>query len=137
MRLQYNRYYRYHAMVEALEDFSRAYPNLAKLYSIGKTYEDRDIWCMELTNQATGPAEEKPGYYLDGNTHAGEVTGSMACLYTIDWLLGGYGKEDRATRILDTKVIYVLPRLCCDGAELYLTTPHMLRSTVHEWHYPH
>ena len=136
MRLEYNRYFRYHAMVEALEDFARQYPGLTKLYSIGKSYEDRDIWCLELSNQKTGPAEEKPGYYLDGNTHAGEVTGSMACLYTIDWLLSGYGSEEQATRLLDTKVIYVLPRLCPDGAEIYLTTAHMLRSSAHEWHYP-
>jgi len=137
MRLEYNRYYRYHALVEALEDFRRQHSHLAKLYPIGKSYEGRDICCLELTNQQTGPAEEKPGYYLDGNTHAGEVTGSMACLYTIDWLLNNHGKDEQATRILDTKVIYVLPRVCPDGAELYLTTPYMLRSSAHEWRYPH
>jgi len=136
MKLKYDSYYRYRALVEALEDFGRTYPNLAKLYSIGKSYEGRDIWCIELTNQKTGPAEEKPGFYLDGNTHAGEVTGTMACLYTIDWLLSNHGKHQQATRILDTKVIYVLPRICPDGAELYLTTPYMLRSSVHEWNYP-
>ena len=136
MQLKYNSYYRYRAMVEALEDFQRTYRSLAKLYSIGKSYEGRDIWCLELTNQHTGPATEKPGFYLDGNTHAGEVTGTMACLYTADWLLGNYGKDEQATRILDTKVIYVLPRICPDGAELYLTTAYMLRSSVHEWHYP-
>ena len=136
MHLEYNRYFRYHALVEALEDFKRSYPNLTKLYSIGKSYEGRDIWCIELTNQKTGPGEEKPGYYLDGNTHAGEVTGSMACLYTIDWLLNNYGKDGQATRILDRSVIYIIPRICPDGAELYLTTAYTLRSSVHEWNYP-
>lgn len=136
MHLKYNSYYRYRAMVEALEDLHRTYHNLTKLYSIGKSYEGRDIWCVELTNQETGAASEKPGFYLDGNTHAGEVTGTMACLYTIDWLLANYGKHQQATRILDTKVIYVLPRICPDGAERYLTTPDMLRSSTHEWNYP-
>ncbi|MCL2361564.1 MAG: M14 family metallopeptidase [Defluviitaleaceae bacterium] len=136
MHHEYNRYYRYAAMVEALEDFHRDYHNLTKLYSIGRSYEGRDIWCLELTNHETGSAHEKPGYYLDGNTHAGEVTGSMACIYTIDWLLSNYGKEEQATRLLDTKVIYVLPRICPDGAEIYLATPYMLRSSAHEWHYP-
>ena len=136
MRLEYDRYYRYHALTEALEDFQRAYPSLAKLYSIGKSYAGRDIWCLELSNQETGVAETKPGYYLDGNTHAGEVTGSMVCLYTIDWLLENFGKDEQATRILNTKVIYVLPRISPDGAELYLTTPYTLRSSTHEWHFP-
>ena len=136
MQLNYNTYYQYQALTEALENFQHTYPDLAKLHSIGKSYEGRNIWCMELTNQKSGPGEEKPGFYLDGNTHAGEVTGTMACLYIIDWLLTNYGKHQQATRILDTKVIYVLPRICPDGAELYLTTPHMLRSSTHEWNYP-
>ena len=137
MQLTYTSYYRYRALVESLEDFARKHHGLAKLYSIGKSYEGRDIWCLELTNKSTGPAEEKPGFYLDGNTHAGEVTGTMACLYTVDLLLSNYGTCEQATRILDTKVIYVLPRICPDGAELYLTTPYLLRSSVHEWHHPH
>ncbi|MCL2284914.1 MAG: M14 family metallopeptidase, partial [Firmicutes bacterium] len=136
MHLKYDNYYRYRALVEALEDFHRTYHNLTELYSIGESCEGRDIWCIEMTNKQTGPAQEKPGFYLDGNTHAGEVTGTMACLYTIDWLLSNYGKDEQATRILDTKVIYVLPRICPDGAELYLATPYMLRSSTHEWSYP-
>ena len=136
MNHEYDRYYRYNAIVEALEDFCRYYSQFTNLYSIGRSYKGRDIWCLEITNHETGPAHEKPGYYLDGNTHAGEVTGSMACLYTVDWLLSNYNKDEQATRILDTKVIYVLPRICPDGAEIYLTTPHMLRSSAHEWHYP-
>jgi len=135
MNLTYNSYFTYQTLTTALENFQHSYPNLAKLYSIGKSYEGRDIWCIELTNQAT-PAEEKPGFYLDGNTHAGEVTGTMACLYTIDWLLTNYEKHEQATRILDTKTIYVLPRICPDGAELYLTTGYMLRSTTHKWTFP-
>ena len=137
MNLEYNRYYRYHALVEALEDFARKYPQLCKLYSIGKSYEGRDIYCLELTNSKTGIACEKPGYYLDGNTHASEVTGSMACLYTVDWLLTNYGKDEKATHIIDTKAVYVLPRICPDGAEIFLATPQTLRSSAHEWHYPH
>jgi hypothetical protein len=44
---------------------------------------------MALTNRASGPAEEKPAYWLDANIHATEVTGSMGALHLISrpsWL---------------------------------------------------
>ena len=82
---------------------------------------------MELTNQATGAAADKPGYFINGNTHA-EVSGSAACLFTIQHLLLGYGQDDLCTRVLDTRVIYVMPRITMDGSEFYPTTPYSVRS---------
>eukprot|EP01051_Picozoa_sp_SAG22_P010476 SAG22_NODE_946_length_6371_cov_12.683833_4_plen_77_part_00 len=65
----------------------------------------------------------------DGNTHAGEVTGCQACLNLIHRLLTDYAAGDARTKqLLGSSTIYVLPRLCADGAELYLTTPFTCRS---------
>ena len=76
-----------------------------------------------MTNKQTGPALEKPAYWIDGNTHAGEVTGSTVVLYTLWSYLTNYGRDATLTRILDRSAIYLLPRLSVDGAERYLTTP--------------
>jgi murein tripeptide amidase MpaA len=135
LRLSYDRYLRYEELGAALHGLAREYPELCRVYSIGKSYEGRELWLAEVTNSATGPAEEKPAFWVDGNTHAGEVTGSMAALYLVDYLLSGYGEEERVTRLLDQKAFYVLPRLSPDGAERYLTTPHTLRATVRPWPY--
>jgi len=35
---------------------------------------------MELTNGETGEAIHKPAYYIDGNTHPEELTGTMVAL---------------------------------------------------------
>jgi murein tripeptide amidase MpaA len=137
LKLDYTRYYRYHAMVEALENFCLEFPQLTNLYSLGRSTEGREIWCIELTNKETGVADCKPGFYLDGNTHAGEVTGSMACLYTIDYVLNNYGKDDKVTWLMDNKAMYVIPRVSPDGAEFYLTTPYTVRSSNKEYTFPH
>ncbi|MCE5195855.1 MAG: M14 family metallopeptidase [Negativicutes bacterium] len=136
LKLDYTRYYRYHALVEALENFCLDHPELTRLFSLGKSSGGRDLWCMELTNHATGKAEEKAGFYLDGNTHAGEVAGSMACLYTIDYLLSNYGEDTQATWLLDHKTFYIIPRVSPDGAEFYLTTPYTVRSSDKEFTFP-
>src|SRR5690606_17461322 len=68
-----------------------------------------------------------------GNIHAGEITGCNVALYTADLLLHGYGSDNDITTLLDTRAFYIAPRVQPDGAELYLTTPITLRSSVREW----
>ncbi len=136
LKLDYTRYLTYAEIEAALREFAASHPDLCRMYSIGKSYEGRDLWMLELTNRDTGPADEKPGYYIDGNHHAGEVTGSAVCLHTIDYLLANYGEDATVTRLIDNIVFYVLPRVSPDGSELYLTTPYMLRSSVRAWTWP-
>lgn len=128
-------YYTYDVLTTILRDLVEQYPSLAQLESIGKSYEGRELWLITLTNQKTGPALEKPAYWIDGNTHAGEVTGSTLALYTIWSYLTKYGNDEQITRVLDRVAIYVLPRLSVDGAERYLTTPYSLRSSTRLYPY--
>jgi hypothetical protein len=130
VQIDFSRYHRYDELVVHLRELADGYPALARLYAIGKSYEGRDLWLMELTNHATGDHGDKPGYYIDGNMHAGEVTGAAAALYTIWYLLTNYGTDPEVTRLLDTTSFYVLPRVSPDGAEKYLTTPYFLRSSA-------
>lgn len=129
----FNRYLTYSEVTDYLRRTAEAYPQLVGLESGGKSYEGRDIWVLTVTNKETGCAGKKPAIYVDGNIHAGEVTGCMAALYLIDHLVGNYGKDEEVTHILDTRAFYILPRVNPDGAELYLTTPALLRSSVRPW----
>ena len=133
MKSGYDLYLGYEELTERLKGFAGDYPGLCKVSSIGKSYEGRDIWVAEITNSETGPADDKPAFWVDGNTHAGEVTGSMAALYLIQTLLEGYGYDERIIRLLDRQAFYILPRLSPDGSERYLTTPYTLRATVRPW----
>lgn len=128
-------YYTYDVLTRLLHELVEAHPDLAQIESIGKSLEGRELWVVTLTNQETGPALEKPAYWIDGNTHAGEVTGSTVVLYTIWSYLNGYGHDETITRLLDRSTIYLLPRLSVDGAERYLTTPYMLRSSTRPYPY--
>jgi murein tripeptide amidase MpaA len=136
VRLAYDTYLRYEELTEVLHALAGEHPGLCEIESIGKSYEGREIWLAELTNAETGPAAQKPAFWVDGNTHAGEVTGSMAALYLIETLLEGYGSDERITDLLDRQAFYVLPRLSPDGAERYLTTPYTLRASMRPWPEP-
>lgn len=135
-RFDFSHYYTYDELVNFLHQMAEAYPHLLSLKAIGQTYAGRDLWLAILTHQETGPVLEKPGYWIDANTHAGEVTGSAVALYIIYHLLTQYQQDPQVTRLLDYYTVYVLPRLAVDGAEKYLTTPYHLRSSIRYYPYP-
>ncbi len=133
---RFDTYYRYEALTGFLEDWASRYPSLCRLESLGQSYEGREIWVMTLTNSETGPDTEKPGFWVDGNIHATEVSPSSAALYLIHILLTRYGQEDRVTYALDSRAFYIVPRLNPDGAELALADrPRYIRSSTRP--YPH
>ncbi len=130
IQIDFSKYHKYDELVQHMQELVSAYPGLSRMYSVGKSHEGRDLWVVEITNHETGHHNDKPGYYIDANLHAGEVTGTACALYTIWYLLTNYGKDDEITRLVDTTSFYILPRVSPDGAELYLTSPYFLRSSV-------
>ena len=130
-RVDWNRYYTSGETNAILEHYARRYPGLTRLSSIGRSWRGADLMLMEVTNQATGPADEKPALYLDGGIHAGELTGSAVALYVLGQLLDSYGTDPRITQLLDTRTFYIRPKFNPDGADLALIHDQSLRSTVH------
>ncbi|MBQ6218028.1 MAG: zinc carboxypeptidase [Erysipelotrichaceae bacterium] len=124
----YDHYFKYDEIKTILESFADKFPDLIDLQVNCVTLEGRNQYVATLTNKKTGNALDKPGWYLDGNIHAGEVTASMCAMHTIDYLLTNYGTDKDCTKILDEMCIYVIPRVTPDGAEMYLSSPYSLRS---------
>lgn len=136
MTIQFDRFYRYAEFTRLLKDFATRYPELIALESAGKSFEGRDIWIITATNRKTGAAEDKPAFWVDANIHASEVAGTSACLYLINKLTGEYGKNADVTRCLDSRVMYICPRINPDGAEWALAdTPRIIRSSTRPYPY--
>lgn len=130
-----SKFYKYQEIRDFLSAIEEAYPDLVSVSSIGKSHEGREIMLATLTNKKTGPDTEKPAYWIDANIHAGEVTGATVALYTIWLYTKKYGKDERITRLLNDYTIYVVPRISVDGSEMYLTSPHVLRSSTKRYPY--
>jgi len=118
-----DRYLSHDALSSVLHELAEAYPSLCTLRSIGRSHRGRQIWLLELTNPQTGAGSTKPGFYIDANIHAEEISGTSVVLYTAWMLLREYGQDRLATRLLDEQVLYLLPRLNPDGAEIVQTLP--------------
>lgn len=135
--VRFDTYYRYAELCDILQAWGRSHPQLVRLQSIGHSYEGREIWLLEITNQGTGKAADKPGFWVDGNIHSAELVGSSACLYLIQHLLSGYGHDPDVTRCLDTRAFYICPRVNPDGAEWALApVPKIVRSSTRPYPFP-
>lgn len=106
-----------------LRAYAQAYPQWVKLESLGKSMQGRNLWLLALNNPATGPDRGKPSMYIDGNTHANEVQGTEATLYTLDFLLKNYGRLDRITELLDRAAFYFVPVVNPDGRAHWFGAP--------------
>lgn len=133
--VDFTKYYRPHEVEETLKAFAETYPALCALSSIGSSHEGRPIWCATLTNTATGADDRKPAFWLDANIHATEVAGCMGALHLIQTLLTRYGDDARATALLDTRALYIVPCLNPDGMEQALTSPVYVRSGTRRYPY--
>ncbi len=132
----FSHYYTYQELKDYLSYMKAEFPELIKLQVIGQSYQGRDIQLAILTKHSTGNYLEKPAYWIDANTHAAEVTGSAVACYIIYYLLTQFQKDAQVTHLLEHHTLYVLPRLAVDGAEIYLTTPHKVRSSIRPYPYP-
>ncbi len=131
---RFETFYRHAELTRLLQDYAAALPGLIELRSLGKSHEGRDIWIVVVTNTATGPDTDKPAFWVDGNIHAAELTASSACLYWLHQLATGHGSHADVTQLLDTRVVYLVPRLNPDGAELALADrPRHIRSSTRRY----
>src|SRR5207302_708524 len=108
---RFDTFYRHEALTRLLFDYAAAHPALVSVASMGKSFEGREIWVATVTNTATGVADDKPAFWTDGNIHAAELTASTTVLYYLHHLVTGYGRDERITHLLDTRTVYLCPRL--------------------------
>jgi murein tripeptide amidase MpaA len=134
--IAFDRFYRYADLTALLQAFAQEHPQLVSIESIGKSHEGRDIWVATVTNVGTGPAAEKPAFWVDGNIHATEVAASAANVYFLHTLVAQYGRDPDVTRALDTRAFYICPRINPDGAEWALADrPKWIRSSTRPYPY--
>jgi murein tripeptide amidase MpaA len=137
---RFDHFYRHEELTQLLFAYAEARPNLVSVRSIGKSYEGRDIWVVVVTNLASGMDIDKPAMWIDGNIHAAELTASTTCLYYLHHLLAQHGgtsaEAQQVNRLLNTRTLYIVPRLNPDGAELALADrPRHIRSSTRPYPY--
>ncbi len=134
--LDWKHFYSYAETVATVKKLEKTFPELCDAAVIGKSLQGRDLWALSLGNKKTGPLDGKPAMYVDGNIHGNEIQGTEICLYLAWTLLNRYGSDRRATELLDTRTVYIVPTVNPDARVAFFETAQ--NPNTPRWNYrPH
>jgi hypothetical protein len=102
-------------MVEQLlQAFAERYPDITTLKSIGKTWQDRDIWALKITSDSKHD-KDKPAFLFVGAHHANELLATEYVLDITQYLLKNCEKDEKVRNWVDNYSIWCLPAANPDG----------------------
>ncbi|HBI00322.1 MAG TPA: M14 family metallopeptidase [Flavobacterium sp.] len=120
VRMSWDRYHDYAQITQFCKDLVKAYPNLVKMESIGKSFEGRDIWLLTVSDFKTDKTENKPGFYIDGGIHANELQGVEISMYTAWYLAESFQTVKFINTLLKDKVFYIALTISPDSRENFI-----------------
>ena len=134
--MEFNRYFNNDELKTAIHSWVDLYPDLLEVSQLGSSFEGKPIWLLTITNQKTGKDIDKPAIWVDANIHATEIAGTTTSMRLAYTLLSEYGNDSQITKLVDSAVYYVVPRVNPDGAELAMSEiPQYVRSGVRPYPY--
>jgi len=119
-----------HEIITFVHQLEESYPDLVSVYVVGESWQGRPIIALRLGNESTGDPDRRPACYVDGQHHAREPLGQQIALYEAWYLLTNYGSDPFATRLLDTRTLYIIPSVNTDGNDIWNTLDHRQRKNA-------
>src|ERR687892_494442 len=88
----YDVYHTYAEMVDFIDSTVADHPAIARKFSIGKSYEGRNIWALKISD-SVAEDEDEPEVLFDGLIHARERATAEMTLYLARILTENYGSN--------------------------------------------
>lgn len=112
-----NSYTHYEDLQQLLHSLEQKYPHLARVFSIGKSVEGRDLLVLQISENVSRRNPLEPMVKYVANMHGDEAVGRELLIIFGQYLLDQYGKNDRITRLVNETDIYLMPSMNPDGFE--------------------
>ncbi|MEU6036419.1 M14 family metallopeptidase [Actinomadura sp. NPDC047616] len=114
----------YHTYAETLAEIDSvvaAYPQIARKFVAGRSYQGRDIVGVKISDNAATDENEPEVLYI-ANIHARERLTNEQALYLIGVLTREYGSTSRITNLVNSREIWIIPITNPDGQVYDMTS---------------
>ncbi|GMQ25934.1 M14 family metallopeptidase [Algoriphagus sp. oki45] len=128
VEIAWNRYYSAEGLWDWMKKIAAAHPGLAKVESIGKSVEGRDILTITITDFSTGKDTDKPAMWIDGNIHSNEIQGGEFSLYLAWYLTEMHADNEFIKQLLKDKTFYITPTINPDARNNFFKEPNTASS---------
>lgn len=108
-------YHTHAETVAELESLHARFPALTRLEDIGPSLEGRSILALKISDDPDVEDAGEPDVLVVGCHHAREFMSVEVPLHLARTLLESYGSSPRATRLVDTRELWIVPMLNPDG----------------------
>lgn len=113
-----------------LKQVETNYPQLAKVETIGKSTDGRDILAINIQNRFVVSDQPKKAVIFDAMHHAREVMTPEVALDIVEYLTKYYPTDPKVKKWVDTYSIWVVPMVNPDGNNKVWTSSSMWRKNT-------
>ncbi|MEV4311753.1 M14 family metallopeptidase [Actinocrispum sp. NPDC049592] len=114
-------YHNYAEQTAELQKIAADHPTIARLSSIGKSFQNRDLWLLKISdNVATD--ESEPEVLFTCQQHAREHLTPEMCLRIANRYTDLYGTDTAITTMVNTREIWIVTSVNPDGSEYDIAT---------------
>jgi len=97
-----------------MQSFSKLYPSLCRLDTIGTSINGKLVLALKISVNAAVD-EDKPEVFYTSTMHGNETGGFILMLHLADYLLKNYNVNERVTSLVDNLEIWINPLANPDG----------------------
>jgi carboxypeptidase T len=115
-------YYTYAEMVTKIGWLYDNFPALVDTFSIGRTGEGRDIWCVKISDNVLTDELTEPEVSYNALQHAREAISGTSLIFFMQYLTENYATDSRVRALVDNRQIYLIPCTNPDGYVYNQTT---------------
>jgi len=109
---------------------AEAHPEWVTLQEVGRSHHDRPLLLLTVS-RTHGDVSRRPGFWLDGGTHAAEFTGVMATLFAVGrWIERLTSDDPSAVDWFSRRAVFVMPCISPDGFQAMCDGSPFIRSSL-------
>jgi len=109
-------YLDYAEMVSVIRQTAALKPGIARIFSIGRSHEGRELWAAKVSDHV-GVDEGEPEVLFDGGMHGREHMSTEMAVALFRNLVDGHGTNRRITDMVNSTEITIIFNLNPDGSE--------------------
>jgi carboxypeptidase T len=125
-------YHTYAETAAELHQIETTHSTIAKVYTIGKSIQGRDILALKISDNPTVEEIQEPEALYLGCHHAREWISVEIPLCLANYLVNNYGTDPSVKKLVDERQTWIVPIVNPDGLEYSQTVYTMWRKNMRD-----